>query len=63
MRYCEQAPKPAVLLGAIRAIGYSFETAVADIIDNSLSAGAKNVRIFQNQLVNHTLRFLMTEAV
>ena len=46
MKYCEQAPKPAVLLAAIRAIGYSFETAVADIIDNSISAMAKNIRIF-----------------
>lgn len=46
MAYCEQAPKPAVLLSAIRAIGYSFETAVADIIDNSISAQAKNIRIF-----------------
>ena len=46
MTYCEQAPKPAVLLSAIRAIGYSFETAVADIIDNSISAQAKNIRIF-----------------
>ncbi|MGN0854393.1 MAG: ATP-binding protein [Kiritimatiellia bacterium] len=46
MKYCEQAPKPAVLLAAIRAIGYSFETAVADIVDNSISAMAKNIRIF-----------------
>ena len=37
MTYCEQAPKPAVLLSAIRAIGYSFETAVADIIGTFLT--------------------------
>ena len=58
MRYCEQAPKPAVLLGAIRAIGYSFETAVADIIDNSLSAGAKNVRIFSEPACEPYFAFL-----
>jgi len=31
--------------GALRSIGYSFEAAVADIIDNSIDAQAKNVRL------------------
>lgn len=38
-------PAAADLLESMRALGYSFETAVADIIDNSLSAGALNISI------------------
>lgn len=46
MEFITQNPHPSSLLFAIRAIGYSFETAVADIIDNSISASAKTIRIF-----------------
>jgi len=45
-QYLEQPPPPSTLLFAIRSIGYNFETAVADIIDNSISAQASEVRIF-----------------
>jgi hypothetical protein len=38
-------PKPAALIESLRAIGYNLPTAVADIIDNSISAEAKNVDI------------------
>ncbi len=34
------------LMKGLRAIGYSFSTAVADIIDNSISAAAKHVYLF-----------------
>lgn len=34
------------LLTGLRAIGYSFSTAVADIIDNSISAGADTVNVY-----------------
>ena len=30
---------------ALRAVGYSFETAVADLLDNSIDAKAQNIRI------------------
>lgn len=33
------------LLSSMRSIGYSFEAAVADLIDNSLAASAKNIWI------------------
>lgn len=46
MEYLIQKPHPSSLLFAIRAIGYSFETAVADIIDNSISAGAKTIKMY-----------------
>ncbi len=39
----ENAPSPSVLMNSMRSIGYTFETALADIIDNSISASAKNI--------------------
>jgi len=36
-------PEAASMIETFRAIGYNIETAVADIIDNSISAGAKNI--------------------
>lgn len=38
-------PKASSMIETFRAIGYSLETAIADIIDNSISAGAKHIRI------------------
>lgn len=37
------APNPALILESLRSIGYSLENAIADIIDNSISAGAENI--------------------
>ena len=45
----KQFPAKALLTG-LRAIGYSFSTAVADIIDNSVSAGATAVNVFFDPL-------------
>lgn len=39
-------PSPDVLMKSMRSIGYSFKTAVADIIDNSISAKATEIKIF-----------------
>lgn len=44
-----QFPAKALISG-LRAIGYNFSTAVADIIDNSISACASEVRIFSDPL-------------
>lgn len=38
-------PFAPVLLESMRAIGYSFQSALADILDNSISAGAKQIDI------------------
>lgn len=38
-------PYAPILAESTRSIGYSFEAAVADIIDNSISASATEVRI------------------
>ena len=39
-------PYAPTLIESTRAIGYSLEAAVADIIDNSIAANAKNVDIY-----------------
>lgn len=41
----ENTPTPSVLMNSMRSIGYTFKTALADIVDNSISASAKNVWI------------------
>lgn len=37
------APKASVLIESLRDIGYSLQTAIADIIDNSITAGSRNI--------------------
>jgi hypothetical protein len=39
-------PKPAALIESLRAVGYNLPTAIADIIDNSLAADARNVDLY-----------------
>lgn len=41
----EQVPPSIDLLDSLRAVGYSLEAAIADLVDNSISAGANLVRI------------------
>lgn len=43
MKKKEAIPNPSSLMESMREIGYSFETAIADVIDNSISAKAKSV--------------------
>lgn len=42
----ENLPIPRVLINSIRQIGYSFESAIADIVDNSISASGTQVDLF-----------------
>lgn len=44
-----EIPANALIKG-LRAVGYNFSTAVADIIDNSISAAANRIDIFSNPL-------------
>lgn len=39
------------LLGAIASIGYDVEVALCDLIDNSFDAGAKNIKLIINELI------------
>ncbi|WP_123474605.1 ATP-binding protein [Pseudomonas canadensis] len=43
MREIEHPPHAASLLESMRSIGYTLESALADILDNSLSANARNI--------------------
>lgn len=45
MKYKEMPPFAPVLMESTRAIGYSLEAAVADIIDNSIAAEATEVAV------------------
>jgi hypothetical protein len=47
MRTVLAAPKASMLIESMRDIGYSLETALADIVDNSITAGATDIQIFQ----------------
>jgi hypothetical protein len=38
-------PEPSILIESLRDIGYSFNSALADIVDNSITANAYNIRI------------------
>ena len=40
------SPNIKNFIESIRNIGYSFEVAVADLIDNSIAARASNIQIF-----------------
>ena len=39
------APSAASLIEAMRDIGYTLESALADVIDNAISAGATTIQI------------------
>ena len=41
-------PEASSMIETFRAIGYSVESAIADLLDNSISAGAKNIWIDYN---------------
>jgi hypothetical protein len=45
METIEIIPDPISLLESMRAVGYTVETAIADIIDNSVSKEAKNIYV------------------
>ncbi len=45
IRKADVTPQAAALVEGLRDIGYSLETALSDVIDNSVTAGARTVRI------------------
>ena len=45
MKVKRSTPYAPLLIESMRSLGYSFDTAIADLIDNSVSARAKNIRI------------------
>lgn len=45
MKIKQSTPYAPLLIESMRSLGYSFDTAVADLIDNSVSARSKNIQI------------------
>lgn len=45
MREFPLIPNASILMESTRSMGYSFESAVADLLDNSISAGATTIEI------------------
>jgi len=56
-------PDASSMIETFRAIGYSIETAVADIVDNSISAGAKNIRVNYNWKGENTIINIMDDGI
>lgn len=54
-RWADATPHAASLIEGLRDIGYSLETAISDIIDNSITAGAKQIRIITEACIEHPL--------
>jgi hypothetical protein len=46
----DATPRASALIESLRDIGYSLPTALADVIDNSITAGASSVRIFADTI-------------
>ena len=44
-RVADATPHASSLIEGLRDIGYSLETAIADVIDNAITAGAACVRL------------------
>lgn len=42
----QNIPQADTLMGSMRSMGYSFEAAIADVIDNSISANCSTVKVF-----------------
>ena len=43
--YLENSPSADILINSMRSMGYSFESALADVVDNSVSANASVIEI------------------
>lgn len=56
-------PEAPILVESTRSIGYSFEAALADIIDNSISAGAGNIYVDFKHYRIHMYALQMTVVV
>jgi len=55
-------PEASSMIETFRAIGYSIETAIADIIDNSITAGAKNIWIDYDWKGHRTLLSILDDG-
>jgi len=57
MRFIDTPPDAASIMESTRAMGYSLSVAVADIIDNSIAAGAEHIEIFYSAVDRYVAIF------
>ena len=62
MKELNLEPKADNLMESTRSIGYSLPSAVADLIDNSISANSKNIRI-QFPRINHEYLTILDDGI
>jgi hypothetical protein len=58
MKTIEVIPDPTSLLESMRAVGYTLETAIADLIDNSITAKASSIEVAWDPTSNPYLAIL-----
>lgn len=58
-----QIPPANALINGIRAIGYNFSTSVADIIDNSIDAKAKNIDVFSDPIAENPYFCILDDGI
>ncbi len=56
-------PNPAVIVESLRSIGYTMETAIADLIDNSITAQAKTINIDSPFLGTKTKIYILDDGI
>lgn len=56
-------PEASSMIETFRAIGYSIETAISDIIDNAITAGAKNIWIDYDWKGSNTTLSILDDGV
>lgn len=55
-------PSASALVASLRGVGYSLETAVADLLDNSISANASNIQIHWDWNGGHPVASLLDDG-
>ena len=62
MRTIRAAPRAAMFLESVRDIGYTLATALADVIDNSVTAGASKIEMFTSVKNNQPLLGILDDG-
>src|SRR5438445_8632341 len=47
-------PRASLLIESMRDVGYTLETALADVVDNAISAGAKSVQLLADTAASNS---------
>ena len=63
MREVEVVPSAAALVESMRDFGYSLESALADVIDNSITANASNIWICTSSEVSNLKIAIIDDGV